>query len=740
MLLNPYRPVDGTGPGQVPGLTMYDWPDDYYNYGTPWYRCCPPRDDNLSPKSSTHDLASGREQCEYVCERANLPERPITDWPNGCNVISYDRMEGTYRGCMLGYYSGSSMEAFSAAIGTASRCVPGSNSDGVNWFSFWTSLPSDTSPPPAVSPPPAASPPPFLSLYAGYAQIGEEMRGYALVDFAGAAVALSRDGTTLVFGAPEDSEFFSYGLYRTYSDAGYVEVHRLDSTSSPPSWVMIGNRLDGETDHNRYGRSVAVNEDGSRIVIGRPVYYERSEDNPATVTVYEWDASLGGGTGDWSQVGDAMPTTYDGNVGCGNSVATSDDGSVVAMGCLSHPWWRESLHTGHVEVYEWNTLTDQWTQRGPPLSVDEGGHIVALSGDGRILAIGAPLSIPRGTRTGSVYSDPDHFTGSTRVYEWDATLNGGLGDWVQRGDRLADDPMIYGAQFGSSVSLSVDGSVLAIGAPTDTHGARPASGVVSVFSWDGNGWVTMGDAIAGPESDSHIGESVSLNDAGDVLAVSAHAFGNGAVRMYAWDNVAGGGWVQVGDGPIDAGPEGRIEVYASVALNGDGTRLAIGEWPMGDSGNFDISDGRVRVYDAHPPYPPGTALLPPPPSPPVVVSSPPPSPSPSPPPPPPPGVVSSPPPPPDPLYTLVMCKDECKTPYGQLGSALADDYYYDNFQSYGGNEGGAGSCEDASHAVDCNEARYQHTDIDSRPTLQGEFDDLRQCMYWCQCCAFPAED
>ena len=84
----------------------------------------------------------------------------MTYWPNGCNVISYDMMEGTYRGCMLGYYSGSTMETFSADIGSATRCVPGTDSGGANWFSIWTSLPSDTSPPPPSPPPSPPSPPP----------------------------------------------------------------------------------------------------------------------------------------------------------------------------------------------------------------------------------------------------------------------------------------------------------------------------------------------------------------------------------------------------------------------------------------------------------------------------------------------------------------------------------------------------------------------------------------------------
>ena len=443
-------------------------------------------------------------------------------------------------------------------------------------------------PPPS---PPSAPTSSFLSRYANYAQIGNEMRGYASADFAGASVALSRDGTTLVFGAPEDSEFMSYGLYRTYKDAGYVEVHRLDSSSSPPSWGMIGSRLEGDEDNNRHGRSVAVNEDGSRIVIGRPVYYDRSESNRAKVLVYEWDDSLLDGSGDWSQVGQDMPTSYDSSVQCGNSVAMSDDGSVIAMGCLSDIHYRTwNLDAGHVRVYEWDASSTNWTQRGHALDAENGGHMVALSGDGRIVAIGAPLSIPEGSNT-----DPSYHAGSTRVYEWDEGAGiGGDGDWLQRGDALAFDPVIYGAQYGSSVALSVNGSVLAIGAPTNTYGARPSNGSVAVFSWDGSGWVAMGNVITGPEDSSHIGESVALNDAGDVLAVGAHRYGEGTVWVYAWDEVANGG-SEVGDG-IDAGTDGSEGLFSSVALNGNGTRLAVGAWPAGDTGNFGISDGLVRVY------------------------------------------------------------------------------------------------------------------------------------------------
>ena len=98
-------------------------------------------------------------------------------------------------------------------------------------------------------------------------------------------------------------------------------------------------------------------------------------------------------------------------------------------------------------------------------------------------------------------------------------------------------------------------------------------------------------------------------------------------------------------------------------------------------------------------------------------------------------------PPPHPPYTLAMCKNECKVPTGQDGAPLPESYYYDDFQSYGGNDGDAGACEDNTHGgeVDCDDSRYQYTDFGDRPTVRELFDDLRQCMYWCQCCAFPAD-
>tara|TARA_X000000368_G_scaffold377382_1_gene331011 strand:- start:199 stop:882 length:684 start_codon:yes stop_codon:yes gene_type:complete len=223
--------------------------------------------------------------------------------------------------------------------------------------------------------------------------------------------------------------------------------------------------------------------------------------------------------------------------------------------------------------------------------------MVALSGDGRVVAIGAPLSHTDWS------SDPLYDAGSARVYAWDDTLN----EWVRRGNAFQHD--VAYAHFGSSVALSADGNVLAIGAPGYSPFATDTRGRVGVFGWEGGAWAAMGDAFIGPLNDSHIGESVALNARGDVIVIGAHGLhpydnknraGHIDARVHAWDEVAET-WGEVGGG-IDGGENGLDNLFSSVALNGDGTRMAMGAWPFKGYGNhfndWEVSQGLVRVYDA----------------------------------------------------------------------------------------------------------------------------------------------
>jgi hypothetical protein len=90
---------------------------------------------------------------------------------------------------------------------------------------------------------------------------------------------------------------------------------------------------------------------------------------------------------------------------------------------------------------------------------DRFGESVALSSDGTILAIGGTLNDGTGTDAGHV-----------RVLEWSSSA------WTQLG--LDIDGEAAGDQFGESVALSSDGTIVAIGGPSNDGTGTDAGNVV----------------------------------------------------------------------------------------------------------------------------------------------------------------------------------------------------------------------------------------------------------------------
>ena len=135
-----------------------------------------------------------------------------------------------------------------------------------------------------------------------------------------------------------------------------------------------------------------------------------------------------------------------------------------------------------------------WSQRGFNIdgeaANDESGSSVSVSGDGLIVAIGTPLNDAGGT-TGDTRNK-----GHVRVYIWVATA------YIQRGSDI--DGPTGNDRFGTSVSLSYDGSVLAVGAPEILDGA----GAVRVYTWnDSNNYVLRADINGLAADDQTFGTS-----------------------------------------------------------------------------------------------------------------------------------------------------------------------------------------------------------------------------------------
>ena len=211
-------------------------------------------------------------------------------------------------------------------------------------------------------------------------------------------------------------------------------------------------------------------------------------------------------------------------------------------------------------MYEWNGSS--WQQKGDDIDGEAGGDtsgFVSLSSDGTILAIGARWNDANGSNSGHV-----------RVYEWND------GSWQQKGADI--DGEAASDHSGFSVSLSSDGTVLAIGARYNDGVNGSDSGHVRVYQWNGSSWVQKGDDIDGEAAYDQSGFPVSLSSNGNIVAIGANGNdGNGGdasghVRVYKW-NDGTSSWVQKGD-DIDGEAAGDISGY-SVSLSSDGTIVAI---------------------------------------------------------------------------------------------------------------------------------------------------------------------
>ena len=209
---------------------------------------------------------------------------------------------------------------------------------------------------------------------------------------------------------------------------------------------------------------------------------------------------------------------------------------------------------------------------------DEFGRSVSLSEDGKTLAIGAPWN----DGNGKIYS------GHVRVYN----LVGSV--WQKIGQDI-DGEAAYD-ESGQSVSLSADGTTVAIGAyGNDDNG--DASGHVRVYNLDGSVWVQLGQDIDGEAARDRSGYSVSLSSDGTTLAIGAYdnddnGDRSGHVRVYHLDDSgSSSSWVQVGndiDGTAVCDKSGT-----SVSLSADGKSVAVGSRDNDDNG---ASAGHARVF------------------------------------------------------------------------------------------------------------------------------------------------
>ena len=307
------------------------------------------------------------------------------------------------------------------------------------------------------------------------------------------------------------------------------------------SQVQIGSDINGEASGDRIGDSVSLSSDGSIIAIGSAFVNEQA----GQVQVYENQSGV------WIQLGSDISDQPPGEAS-GTSISLSSDGNLVAIGT---PFNTED--SGSVQVYEFQS--NNWIQVGSDIIGESGdsnsGSSVSLSSNGTIIAIGAPGN--------EGFNNNNPGAGHVRVYEFQSN------DWVQIGGDINGEGLFY--YSGSSVSLSSDGTIIAIGALGNNE--------VRIYEFQSNNWVQIGNPL--------IGENVSLSSNGTIVATGSGG-NSGYVKVYK--NLSGT-WTQIGN---DINGEAFGDQFGtSISLSSNGTIVAIGATENDGNGE---NSGHVKIY------------------------------------------------------------------------------------------------------------------------------------------------
>lgn len=374
-----------------------------------------------------------------------------------------------------------------------------------------------------------------------------KQRGYPGEGF-GRAIALSADGGTLAVSVPSEATVYEGVVTDPQGDGGPptdpptgavvvftrspVNGHwRQQAIIKPLNPLVILASCSGE---EPFGASLALSADGSTLVVGSPgdcsVAGGVLPSSTAGAEGSPWRAGSGAvhvfarASDTWSEqayIKTANPQAQD---LFGASVAVSGDGNMLAVGAP-----QTNTYTGSVHLYLRNDA-QQWmdapiVRAGNAADYPLFGSAVALSQDGRTLAVSAPheQAIPAAPDPAGT-SEPDDNAGWQAGAVYVFTLDDGTWGPPARiqGSKLRSDD-----HFGSALALSADGSTLAVGAPGDDRTASATlgledAGAAYVFTRAGGDWIEADYLKAGePESQSGFGASLALSSDGRLLAVGA---------------------------------------------------------------------------------------------------------------------------------------------------------------------------------------------------------------------------
>lgn len=344
----------------------------------------------------------------------------------------------------------------------------------------------------------------------------------------GYTLAISGDGKTLAVGTPFDNVVGSVSQNSSSSSTECINYHDSDLSSSS-STSSVSSTISSNA-------AISLSNSSLTTLGGF---------NSGAVHIFRESDT------EWIQEAFIKASDADSGDNFGGSISLSQDGNTLAVGAIGEDSkdtsaandnvvlgnYRYQLNNGGVYIFARDT--SRWIEQAkikPSSNVINQmfGYSVALSGDGRTLAVGTPGDRSKASGIDGNGNDYD-LTAEVSTYASGATYiftKSGIA-WSEQAYIKASTPHI-GDQFGSCVALSHSGNILAVGSPFESSLAKglngdakdtssELSGAAYVFSLTGNRWVQT-SYVKAPNSDKNdrFGHALSVDASGETLMIGAH--------------------------------------------------------------------------------------------------------------------------------------------------------------------------------------------------------------------------
>jgi hypothetical protein len=374
-------------------------------------------------------------------------------------------------------------------------------------------------------------------------------------------MAAINDGVKLVVGAP--GSLNSRGTAYVFNDSEYI------------SNVIIREDL---TKGSEYGYAIASDKEAYRVLISA-----RYAGNNGRIFYYKRESAT------WVFKSEIIPSIIQ-NPSDGYFGAAIDNDEFMLAMVSGMPYFTTSVsNSGVALVYE--NIQDHWVlahQVYPEDPQIDGyfGDSVAMSGDSYMLAVGAPgMNNANQSPVGAIYM-----------------FYAGTGSYIQIA-KFQPDGLNTKSGFGSSCSMTRDGTRIMVGAPDFELDGVAGIGTVYIYELDAGQWqfkqqlYSGVNAIAGVYRPLSFGRTVKFGQAGQIAVVSSLASVNdiinaGDIFIYRNDsmnNLVLEAHITV---PVDSlGPTPNdVRFGSSISISDDEKTIIVGS--PGDRPN-----GSVYRYD-----------------------------------------------------------------------------------------------------------------------------------------------